>query len=130
MIAGFGFSPMAPTLVRPPFHRDGWIYEEKVDGWRMLAYRDGARVRLISRNGVDHTSRFRELTAAIDKLKADVVVLDGEVAGLRREAREPLPPARRLRHRHSLHASGLHRLRPPSVRNPGATWWNVEVLED
>jgi ATP-dependent DNA ligase len=28
---------MAPTLVRPPFHRDGWVYEEKVDGWRMLA---------------------------------------------------------------------------------------------
>lgn len=29
---------MAPTLVFPPFHRDGWVYEEKVDGWRMLAY--------------------------------------------------------------------------------------------
>jgi ATP-dependent DNA ligase len=27
-------APMAPTLVRPPFHRDGWVYEEKVDGWR------------------------------------------------------------------------------------------------
>ena len=27
---------MAPTLVREPFHRDGWVYEEKVDGWRML----------------------------------------------------------------------------------------------
>ena len=39
--------PMAPTLVRPPFHRDGWVYEEKVDGWRMLAYKDGPRVRLI-----------------------------------------------------------------------------------
>src|SRR5262245_40823959 len=32
---------MAPTLVREPFHRDGWVYEEKVDGWRMLAYKDG-----------------------------------------------------------------------------------------
>jgi len=29
---------MAPTQVREPVHRDGWIYEEKVDGWRMLAY--------------------------------------------------------------------------------------------
>jgi bifunctional non-homologous end joining protein LigD len=71
---------MAPTLVRPPFHRDGWVYEEKVDGWRMLAYKDGPRVRLISRNAVDHTARFRELGAAIAKLRADVVVLDGEVA--------------------------------------------------
>jgi bifunctional non-homologous end joining protein LigD len=51
-------TPMAPTLVRAPFHRPGWIYEEKVDGYRMLAYKDGARVRLVSRNGVDHTRRY------------------------------------------------------------------------
>jgi hypothetical protein len=37
------YTPMAPTLVREPFHRDGWVYEEKVDGWRILAYKDGAR---------------------------------------------------------------------------------------
>ena len=61
---------MAPTLVRPPFHRDGWVYEEKVDGWRILAYKDGPRVRLISRNAVDHTARFRELAAAIARLRA------------------------------------------------------------
>ena len=30
------FTPMAPTQVREPFHRDGWVYEEKGDGWRML----------------------------------------------------------------------------------------------
>ena len=29
--------PMQPTLVRQPFHRPGWIYEDKYDGWRMLA---------------------------------------------------------------------------------------------
>jgi hypothetical protein len=28
---------MIPTLVREPFHRDGWVYQEKVDGWRILA---------------------------------------------------------------------------------------------
>jgi hypothetical protein len=33
---------MAPTQVREPFHRDGCVYEEKVDGWRILAYKDGA----------------------------------------------------------------------------------------
>jgi hypothetical protein len=31
------YAPMHPTLVREPFHRPGWVYEEKVDGWRMLA---------------------------------------------------------------------------------------------
>jgi bifunctional non-homologous end joining protein LigD len=56
--------PMAPTLARPPFHRDRWIYEEKVDGWRIIAYRDGSTVRLLSRNAVEHTRRFPEIAAA------------------------------------------------------------------
>jgi ATP dependent DNA ligase domain len=71
---------MAPTLVREPFHRDGWVYEEKVDGWRMLAYKDRDRVRLVSRNGVNHTKRFPDLATAIAKLSARTLVLDGEVA--------------------------------------------------
>jgi hypothetical protein len=39
---------MASTLARPPFHRAGWVYDEKVAGWRIVAYRDSNRVRLIS----------------------------------------------------------------------------------
>jgi bifunctional non-homologous end joining protein LigD len=46
----------------------------------MLAYKDGRRVRLISRNAVDHTWRFPDLSAAIANLKTEVAVLDGEVA--------------------------------------------------
>ena len=32
--------PMRPMLGKP-FHRAGWTYEEKYDGWRMLAFKDG-----------------------------------------------------------------------------------------
>ena len=71
---------MAPTQVREPFHREGWVFEEKCDGWRMLAYKDSARVRLICRNGRDHTRRFAGIAAAIAKLSARSLVLDGEVA--------------------------------------------------
>jgi ATP-dependent DNA ligase len=39
------------------------VYVEKVDGYRMLAYRDGKRIRLVSRNGVDHAKRFLEKLA-------------------------------------------------------------------
>ena len=74
------YSPMAPTLVREPFHRDGWVFEEKVDGWRLVAYKDGDRVRLVSRHGVDHTKRFADVAAAVAKLSACSLVLDGEVA--------------------------------------------------
>jgi bifunctional non-homologous end joining protein LigD len=60
---------MAPTLVREPFHRDGWVYEEKVDGWRILAYKDGTGVRLVSRSGRDHTRRFHDIAAAVEWLR-------------------------------------------------------------
>ena len=71
--------PMHPTLVRQPFHRDGWVYERKEDGWRMLVYKDGSRVRLVSRRGVDHAARFPGVTAAIAKLSERALILDGEV---------------------------------------------------
>src|SRR5688572_7266082 len=74
------YTPRAPTLVRERFHRAGWVYGEKVDGWRILAYKDRERVRLVSRNSVDHARRFGDLASAIAKLSARTLVLDGEVA--------------------------------------------------
>ncbi len=71
---------MHPTLLPRPFHRDGWVYEEEVDGYRMVAHKDGDQVRLISRKGKDFTRRFRELAAAIKALPCRTLILDGEVA--------------------------------------------------
>jgi ATP-dependent DNA ligase len=31
---------MQPELAPEPFHRPGWVYEEKYDGWRIVAYKD------------------------------------------------------------------------------------------
>src|SRR5215467_10923665 len=56
-----------PTLVQP-FDRPGWVYEEKVDGWRMVAYKSGENVRLVSRRGLDHTARFAPLARSIAAL--------------------------------------------------------------
>jgi hypothetical protein len=47
---------------------------------RILAYKGGERVRLVSRHGRDHTRRFRDIAAAVAKLSARSLVLDGEVA--------------------------------------------------
>lgn len=71
--------PMLATLVAAPFHRSGWIYEEKYDGDRILAYKRGAKVTLMSRNGKDRTARFPAIAAAIAALPAPSLVLDGEV---------------------------------------------------
>jgi bifunctional non-homologous end joining protein LigD len=81
------YLPKVPTLVREPFHRDGSVYEEKIDGWRMLAYKDGKRVRVLSRTGVDHSRRFPEIVAAVASLRSQTLVLDGEVAIFYRQLR-------------------------------------------
>jgi ATP-dependent DNA ligase len=41
---------MHAIQVARPFHKQGWVYEEKIDGWRMLAIKDAGQVRLVSRN--------------------------------------------------------------------------------
>jgi ATP-dependent DNA ligase len=46
----------------------------------MLAYKDGDTVKLVSRNGRDHTSRFPGIVAALRELDAVTLVFDGEVA--------------------------------------------------
>jgi len=58
--------PSRPNL----FHRDGWVYEEKYDGWRMVAEKAGSQVTLTSRNGLDRTQRFPELVKAVAELEA------------------------------------------------------------
>jgi len=71
---------MHPTQIPKPLHTKGWVYEEKIDDWRMVALKDQGRVRLVSRNARDHTKRFRDLVAALTALKPDTFTLDGEGA--------------------------------------------------
>jgi bifunctional non-homologous end joining protein LigD len=71
---------MNPTLLPRPFHHDGWVYEEKIDGYRMVAIRAGGPVQLVTRQGKDFTKRFSELVKALGRLNAKTFILDGEVA--------------------------------------------------
>ena len=76
---------MLATLVGAPFHLDGWVYEEKYDGFRILAYKEGRTVTLLTRNLKDRTEDFPEVAAAVRTLPAPTLVLDGEVVIFDRE---------------------------------------------
>jgi len=80
----FRVSPMLATLVRKPFDKPGWIYEEKYDGFRILAYKEGEKVTLLSRNGIDKTKTYLDVAAAIGKLPARTLLLDGEMVAFDR----------------------------------------------
>jgi bifunctional non-homologous end joining protein LigD len=71
---------MLASELKRAFHRPGWIYEEKYDGYRMLAYKEGDRVRLVSRNLKDFTRQFSDVAQAVGTLRAKTLILDGEVA--------------------------------------------------
>jgi len=75
----FRVQPMLATLVREPFDRPGWVYEEKYDGYRILAYKEGERVTLYSRNAKDRTATFVSVADAVSKLPFRTLLLDGEV---------------------------------------------------
>jgi bifunctional non-homologous end joining protein LigD len=70
---------MLATLVPRPFHKPNWVYEEKYDGIRIFAYKEGNKLSLRTRNDIDRVSGFPNLAAAIRRLKSSTLLLDGEV---------------------------------------------------
>ena len=74
--------PQLATLVDEPPAGDGWIYEVKFDGYRVLARIDGDDVRLFTRNGNDWTSKMKGLAAEIRALGLKSGWIDGEIVVL------------------------------------------------
>ena len=62
---------------RPPTARD-WVHEIKHDGYRVLVRRDGALVRISSRNAINWTDRFSTIAAVAATLEAHSFTIDGE----------------------------------------------------
>ena len=76
-------APMLATASEP-FHRDGWVFEIKYDGYRLMIERRGDDVTLRSRRGLDLTALFPEIAKCARRLPyreytidSEVVVLDG-----------------------------------------------------
>ena len=71
--------PMLATLVDKVPGDEGWVYELKYDGVRLLCRCDGDDVRCISRNGIDWTHKVGPVVEALAKLKLDGAWVDGEL---------------------------------------------------
>ena len=105
-----------------PFSRPGWLFEPKLDGYRVLAVRRGGETRLLTRNTNDCTEAFPEIARAVAALPFDRVLLDGEVVALDDSGR---PSFQRLQ--------GRARLRRPidirhaSVETP-VTYYAFDLL--
>jgi ATP-dependent DNA ligase len=70
--------PMAATLTQERFTGPEWVFERKLDGIRLLAFKNGADVKLYSRNRLPQN--YPSVAEAIAKLPVHDVILDGEAA--------------------------------------------------
>jgi bifunctional non-homologous end joining protein LigD len=74
--------PMAATLTQERFSGPEWIFERKLDGIRLLTFRRGRDVRLLSRNKLPQNGAYPGVVEAIAALPVRDVILDGEATGV------------------------------------------------
>lgn len=73
--------PMLATLTDAPFDDPGWVFEDKYDGFRMIAEIKNGKVALYSRNGKIISRSYIEVAKALEGVDADAVI-DGELVAI------------------------------------------------
>ena len=71
--------PCLATLAEKAPDGATWIHEIKFDGYRIQARRDGGKVKLLTRRGLDWTKKFPAIAEAVGKLPAGTALIDGEL---------------------------------------------------
>src|SRR2546430_5817861 len=78
LLPGFLEPSLAASCEKPP-SGPKWIHEIKYDGYRMQARIDGREIRLLTRTGLDWTSRFATIATALKTLGLSSALLDGAI---------------------------------------------------
>jgi bifunctional non-homologous end joining protein LigD len=73
------FKPQLATLGTSVPQGDSWLHEMKFDGYRLFAYFNKGKIRLVTRNGNDWTRKFPTVAKELSKLNLESAILDGEV---------------------------------------------------
>jgi bifunctional non-homologous end joining protein LigD len=110
-------APMLAETREEPFSRAGWLFEVKLDGYRMRAVKENGQARLITRNGNDYSAAFPELIRPIAALPYANVLMDGELVILDDAGR---PSFQRLQNRARIGRSPD--IRHASVESPGSLY--------
>jgi bifunctional non-homologous end joining protein LigD len=74
--------PMAATLTQERFTGPEWIFERKLDGIRLLAFKRGRTVQLFSRNRLPQNGSYPSVVEAVANLPVRDAILDGEAIGV------------------------------------------------
>lgn len=95
--------PMLADAGALPDQDGEWLYEPKLDGYRVIAFVEPDRVRLSSRRGIDLTALFPEIVADLREQHVSRMILDGEIVALDADGR---PSFNALQNRAQLKVPG------------------------
>lgn len=84
-------APQLCAIAEDPPEGDNWISEIKFDGYRLLAWHDHGKVRLVTRNGLDWTDRLPAVARAVARLDVEAALLDGELVALDKDGISSFP---------------------------------------
>jgi bifunctional non-homologous end joining protein LigD len=104
------------------FTRDGWLFELKLDGYRLIASKGAGEPLLLTRNGNDYTHVFPEIARAVKALPLSAAIIDGEVVV---QDEHGLPSFSRLQQRGRLNSE--LEIRRAAVELP-ATYYAFDLL--
>jgi bifunctional non-homologous end joining protein LigD len=114
--------PMHCETADEAFTRDDWLFELKLDGYRLIASKTRGEALLLTRNGNDYTSVFPEVARAVKALPFDECIIDGEVVVCDEKG---LPSFSRLQKRGRL--SSAMEIRRAAVELP-ATFYAFDLI--
>src|SRR5262249_10632117 len=80
-------SPMLPSLAQKPFSHPNWLFEPKLDGYRVLGIVENGEPKLYSRRGLDCSGEFPWLVQALKNQPYRNVIYDGEIVALDEQGR-------------------------------------------
>ena len=80
-------APMHAELADAPFNHTDWMWEPKLDGYRVLAFIENETVRLRTRRGLDLAADFPKLCAELRNQAVSSMILDGEIVAFDADGR-------------------------------------------
>jgi bifunctional non-homologous end joining protein LigD len=121
--AGF-IAPCLPTKTHEPPSGSQWLHEIKHDGFRVIARKTGAQVKLYSRPGNDLTYRFPLIAETLARLRSRSCIIDGEAVACDDNGVTSFNRVRYRRHDESifLYAFDLIELNGDDVRRDPKSW--------
>ena len=80
-------APCPPTAAQKPPSGSSWVHEIKHDGYRLMARRQGSRIRLFTRHGYDWSRRYPCIVDALSSLRVTSIIIDGEAVWCGKDGR-------------------------------------------